>query len=97
MVANYREGNLRNIRLGDTAQVRLLTLPDQVFTGTVVSIGHGVQTQDEYNFGSLPTVRNQLDWVRVAQRFPVRIRIDSPEPQSAFRIGASAVVSIGKR
>lgn len=97
VVANFREGDLKNIREGDAAQVRLLTLPDQRFTGTVISIGHAVQTQDAYNFGPLPTVRNQLNWVRVAQRFPVRIRINEAEPQAAFRVGASAVVTIDKR
>lgn len=96
VVANYREGDLKHIALGAKAQVRLLTLPERIFTGTVVSIGHGVQTQDAYSVGSLPTVRNQLNWVRTAQRFPVRIRIDQPEPQEAFRIGASAVVTIEK-
>lgn len=97
VVANYREGDLKRITEGAVARVRLLTLPERTFTGTVVSIGHGVQTQDAYDFGSLPTVRNQLNWVRTAQRFPVRIRIDAPEPQAPFRIGASAVVTIEKR
>lgn len=94
VIANYREGDLKNIRVGDSASVRLLTLPERTFAGTVVSIGHAVQTQDAYDFGPLPTVRNQLNWVRVAQRFPVRIRIDEPEPQAPFRIGASAVVKV---
>nr|WP_246455917.1 efflux RND transporter periplasmic adaptor subunit [Ruficoccus amylovorans] len=94
VMANYREGDLKRIRLGATARVRLLTMQDKVFTGTVVSIGHGVQTQDAFDFGPLPFVRSQLDWVRLAQRFPVRIRIDQPEPQEAFRIGASAIVTI---
>lgn len=97
VVANYREGDLKNIRPGDAARVRLLTLPDAVYTGRVVSIGHGVQTNDGYSFGELPTVRSQLNWIRTAQRFPVRILIESPEPQSAFRIGASAVVVIEKQ
>ncbi|MGE9292060.1 MAG: efflux RND transporter periplasmic adaptor subunit [Puniceicoccales bacterium] len=94
VMANYREGDLKNIRLGDKARVRLLTLPNKTFTGEVVSIGHGVQNSDTYNFGPLPVVRNDLDWVRLAQRFPVRIRINQPEPEAAFRIGAGAVVVI---
>ena len=94
VMANYREGDLKNIRLGDKAKVRLLTLPDKTFTGEVVSIGHGVQNSDAYDFGPLPFVRSELNWVRLAQRFPVRIRIDQPEPDTAFRIGASAVVVI---
>lgn len=94
VVANYREGDLKAIQEGAAARVRLLTLPGKVFQGEVVDIGYAVQTQDAYSMGPLPTVRNQLDWVRTAQRFPVRIRIDSPEPATAFRMGASAVVTI---
>ncbi len=94
VMANYREGDLKNIHLGDKAKVRLLTLPNKTFTGEVVSIGHGVQNSDTYNVGPLPIVRSDLDWVRLAQRFPVRIRIDQPEPEEAFRIGASAVVVV---
>ncbi|WP_269543232.1 efflux RND transporter periplasmic adaptor subunit [Cerasicoccus fimbriatus] len=96
VVANYREGDLENIAVGDVAKVRVLTLPGKVFTGKVASIGLGVQTQDGYNFGPLPSVKNNLNWIRVAQRFPVRIRIDSPEPADAFRIGASSMVTIEK-
>jgi multidrug efflux system membrane fusion protein len=40
----------------------------------------------------LPKIDRQLDWVRLAQRFPVRIRLDNPD--DSFRIGASAVVTI---
>ena len=96
VIANYREGDLDGIEVGSKATVRLLTLPGKTFSGEVVSIGHAVQTQDGSNFGPLPSVRNDLNWIRVAQRFPVRIRINEPEPESAFRIGASSIVTIEK-
>jgi multidrug efflux system membrane fusion protein len=41
----------------------------------------------------LPRVPRSINWVRVAQRFPVRIRIDEP-PADLFRVGASAVAVI---
>jgi multidrug efflux system membrane fusion protein len=41
----------------------------------------------------LPRVAKTLDWVRLAQRFPVRILLDQP-PQDEMRIGASAVVVV---
>lgn len=97
VVANYREGDLRRIQVGDSASVVLMTLPGQTFRGEVVTIGHAVQTQNLIEIGPLPFVRNELDWVRLAQRFPVRIRIEQPEPQEAFRIGASATVVIRKQ
>jgi len=40
----------------------------------------------------LPKIDRQLDWVRLAPRFPVRLRLDNPD--DSFRIGASAVVTI---
>lgn len=94
VVANYREGDLRRIRVGDRARVRLMTDPDRIYDGEVISLGHAIQTQDAYDFGPLPTVRNQLNWVRLAQRFPVWIRIHDPKPEEPFRVGASAVVTV---
>jgi multidrug efflux system membrane fusion protein len=40
-------------------------------------------------------VPRNLDWVRLAQRFPVRVQVDNPD--DTFRIGASAVVTITGR
>jgi multidrug efflux system membrane fusion protein len=38
----------------------------------------------------LPSVQRSINWVRVSQRFPVKILVDHPDPD-LFRIGASAV------
>lgn len=97
VVANYRENNLEDIPVGATAHMYLHTLSGKSFSGTVVSVGYAVQTGDAFNFGTLPYVRNQLDWVRLAQRFPVRILVDDPTPRGAFRVGASATVVINKQ
>ena len=43
----------------------------------------------------LPNVPRNLDWVRLAQRFPVRVEVENPDDN--FRIGASAVVTITGR
>jgi len=40
----------------------------------------------------LPSVPRNLDWVRLAQRFPVRVQVEDPD--DSFRVGASAVVTI---
>lgn len=94
VVARFREGDLGKIRTGDAATVRVLIAPGKRFPGTVESIGWGVQSDAEFTAGELPFVRSELDWVRLAQRFPVRIRVDDPTPATAFRIGASAVVTL---
>ena len=41
----------------------------------------------------VPYVKRELNWVRVAQRFPVRIEVENPDP-NLFRMGASAVAII---
>jgi multidrug resistance efflux pump len=44
--------------------------------------------------GVVPAVQPTLDWVRLAQRFPVRIRLEPPDPVRPYRMGATAVVTI---
>jgi len=42
---------------------------------------------------SVPYVERSLNWVRVAQRFPVRVRLEAPPPD-LMRLGASAIVEV---
>ncbi|MDB5830888.1 MAG: efflux transporter, family, subunit, partial [Caballeronia sp.] len=42
---------------------------------------------------TLPIVQQSVNWVRVAQRFPVRVRLDEPAAR-LVRIGASAIVEV---
>jgi membrane fusion protein, multidrug efflux system len=42
---------------------------------------------------SVPYVERSMNWVRVAQRFPVRVRLENP-PEQLVRLGASAVVEV---
>ena len=58
------------------------------------SIGYGVLPDDGgLVLGGLPKVSRSINWVRVAQRFPVKIMVDKPDPEM-FRIGASAVANL---
>jgi multidrug efflux system membrane fusion protein len=67
----------------------------QSIRGEVESIGWGVLDEERVNLPrALPLVERSMNWVRVAQRFPVRIRLIDP-PQDLMRVGASAVVEIG--
>jgi membrane fusion protein, multidrug efflux system len=92
VVANFRETQLRHIRQGATADIYLQSQPNQHFHGTVVGLGWAVVPDSGTSAMGLPKIDRQLDWVRLAQRFPVRIRLDNPD--DSFRIGASAVVTI---
>ena len=99
-VANFRETQLQHIRPGMAADVYLLSRPTVKFKGVVDSVGFGV-TPDADLVGhlstpGLPDVQRTLNWVHLASRFPVRIRIES-QPSDVFRIGESAVVVIRGR
>jgi membrane fusion protein, multidrug efflux system len=98
-VANFREGQLKHIAPGMRADVYVMSKPDVRFAATVESIGFGV-TPDADRLGTLqpglPDVQRTLNWVHLATRYPVRVRVDTPAPD-LFRIGESAVVKIGGR
>jgi multidrug efflux system membrane fusion protein len=92
VVANFRETELKGVRTGTPATVYLMSDTGQRFQGTVDSISYGVSS-DEGGLalpGGLPRIQRTLNWVHVAQRFPVKIRVDHPNPE-LFRVGTSAV------
>jgi membrane fusion protein, multidrug efflux system len=92
VVANFRETELKGIGNGTPATVYLMSDTSQHFTGSVDSIGYGV-APDEGGLalpGGLPRIQRTLNWVHVSQRFPVKIRVDKPNPD-LFRVGTSAV------
>ncbi len=92
--ANFKEGDLKNMRVGMPATVRVMLDPSRDFKGVVESIAWGVQGQQEFDLISLPLVRNTLDWVRLAQRFPVNILVTDPKPEHFFRVGGSASATV---
>ena len=98
-VANFREGQLEHIVPGMRAQVYVMSKPDIAFTGVVDSVGFGV-TPDADVVGRMgtvfPDVQRTLNWVHLASRYPVRVRVENP-PQDLFRVSESAVVEIRGR
>jgi len=94
VLANYRETELDHIAPGMEAEVYVLTDPRLRFRGTVQGIGWAVNPEDQPITPGLPPIKRELNWVHIAQRFPVRIRIDDPQPPHVFRVGASAVAII---
>lgn len=96
-IANFRETQLQHIHPGMQADVYVLSKPNVHFKGVVDSVGFGV-TPDADLIGSLsppglPDVQRTLNWVHLASRFPVRVRIES-RPSDLFRLGESAVVVV---
>jgi multidrug resistance efflux pump len=95
VVAYLKETQLRNIRPGQPARVYLPAYPDVRFDGRVQGIGWGIEPQDGTSEqGGLPTVSPTVDWVRMAQRFPVRITLVDPDPAHPLRKGMRASVRI---
>jgi multidrug efflux system membrane fusion protein len=92
-VANFRETEVGRMPPGTPATVYVMAEPKRPLPGHVDSIGWGVQPDDASMVNGMPRVAKTLDWVRLAQRFPVRIVLDNP-PDDLVRIGASAVVVV---
>ena len=91
VIANFREGELRYFSEGSPVDVYLMSAPDRHFIGKVQGIGWAVASKDEIDVSQgTPTVPRELNWVHIAQRFPVRIEVQNPDT-SLFRMGASAV------
>lgn len=94
VLANFRERELKSIRPGMTAEIYLWSNPDRRFEGIVEGTSPAVVSQDDNNqVNGVPSVQRDLNWVRIAERFPVRILIENPDP-SVFRMGTTAVTTI---
>jgi multidrug efflux system membrane fusion protein len=96
VVANFRETQLKHIHPGMKADVYVMSRPTVRLQGVVDSIGFGV-TPDADIVGrlsqGLPDVQRTLNWVHLASRFPVRVRIENA-PSDILRLSESAVVVI---
>ena len=95
-VANFREGQLQRIAPGMRADVYVMSRPNVRFSGVVDSIGFGVTPDTDVvgRFGEgLPDVQRTLNWVHLASRYPVRVRVENP-PADSLRVSESAVVVI---
>jgi multidrug efflux system membrane fusion protein len=93
VIANYRESKIKNIPIGTHVDVYLMGHPDRRFNGRVESIGYGVSPEEYKIAAGLPNIERTLNWVHLSARFPVRVRVDDPDPQ-LFRIGATAVTIV---
>lgn len=92
-VGNFRETELTGTRPGQRALVYVMQAPQTPLTGVVDSIGGGVKTDEGATILGMPYVPRSLNWVRIAQRFPVRVLLTDP-PDELMRVGASVVVIV---
>ena len=89
--ANFKETDLGRIRPGQPATIRLDMYPGLTLEGEVESISAGSGA----TFSVLPPENATGNWVKVTQRFPVRVKITStPDPDRPLRLGSSAEVKV---
>jgi membrane fusion protein (multidrug efflux system) len=89
--ANFKETDLGRIKPGQKASIRLDMYPGLTLDGVVESISAGSGA----TFSVLPPENATGNWVKVTQRFPIRIKITSaPSPDKPLRLGSSATVTI---
>jgi len=97
VVANFRESFLNSIEPGMEVDVYLVSYPNRRFRGRVQGLGWGLYQNNGASVGVLPSVEPTLNWVRLAQRFPVRIVLEERDPERPFRMGQTAVVTVRGR
>ncbi|MGY5956439.1 biotin/lipoyl-binding protein [Kosakonia sp. BK9b] len=94
VVGYFEETKLHHIRVGDSAKIALMGV-EPTLSGHVESIGHGIgDNNDETGGLGLPNVEPTFNWVRLAQRIPVRIHIDTLPEGVELVAGLSASVSV---
>jgi len=97
VLAYFKETSTGRIRTGQKATVRLFPFPGKVFDGVVEGIGWGIYQEDgsaSVTTNQLPNISPTVNWVRLPQRFPVRIDLPDEDAAHPFRIGQTAVVRI---
>jgi multidrug efflux system membrane fusion protein len=94
VMANFRESFLSSIAPGMDADVYLISYPNRRFRGRVQGVGWALFQVNGATVGVLPAVEPTLNWVRLAQRFPVRVILEERDPEHPFRMGQTAVVTV---
>src|SRR5665647_73035 len=88
--ANFKETELPGIHPGQSVDIKIDMYPGQHFKGTVQSLSGGTGTA----FSLLPAQNATGNWVKIAQRVPVRIKLAPTDADHPLRIGATATVSV---
>lgn len=91
----FKETQIEKIRPGNRVVVKLMTYPDAPLEGVVESMGWGIAQQDGAPAADLlPSINPSFDWIRLAQRIPVRIRLTHVPEEVDLRVGTTASVFV---
>jgi membrane fusion protein, multidrug efflux system len=89
--ANFKETQLRNVRLGQPASITADIYPGYTYRGKVAGIRSGTGAA----FSLLPPENATGNWIKVVQRVPVKIRLNEPPPvDHPLRVGLSLEVTV---
>ena len=93
----FRENHIEGIGAGDRAMVTLMSYPDRPLEGRVDSLGWGIAQQDgSTGENLLPSISPTFQWIRLAQRVPVRVHLVEVPDDIELRVGTTASVLVMK-
>jgi multidrug resistance efflux pump len=91
----FREDRIGDVQPGDRAIVTLMTYPDRPLEGKVDSLGWGIAQDDgSTGYNLLPSINATFEWIRLAQRVPVRVHLIDPPKDIPLRVGTTASVMV---
>jgi multidrug resistance efflux pump len=95
VVGFFKENYIEGIREGDRAIVTLMSYRDKPLEGRVDSLGWGISQDDgSTGFDMLPTISATFEWIRLAQRVPVRIHIDLDKLPGGVKLRVGTTTSV---
>jgi multidrug resistance efflux pump len=91
----FREDRIEGVRAGDRAIVTLMSFPNRPLEGRVDSLGWGIAQDDgSTGYNLLPNINATFEWIRLAQRVPVRVHLVDPPGDIPLRVGTTASVMV---
>ena len=91
----FKETSVGSIMKGDKAVITLMSYTGKPIKGYVESIGWGISQQDgSTGFQMLPNVNPTFEWIRLAQRIPVRIHLEKVPEDINLRVGTTCSVLV---
>ncbi len=91
----FKENYIADMRPGDRAIVTLMSYPDMPLNGRVDSLGWGIaQADGSTGYNLLPTISPTFEWIRLAQRIPVRVHLTNVPEEIKLRVGTTASVLV---
>ncbi len=94
VMANFMETYLDDLEIGQTVEIYLMAFPGRAIKGRIQGIGWAITDTEGPTLDPIPTVSPTLDWVRLAQRFPVRIILEEIPEDVQIRMGATAAAIV---